>query len=62
MQTGAHRSRIIAVTANVMEGDRQRYIAAGMDAYISKPFQLDELKAMLRKYGAFEHPRSASPR
>jgi CheY-like chemotaxis protein len=35
--------RIIAVTAYAMYGDRERYIAAGMNHYISKPFRIDEL-------------------
>src|SRR5690606_30407287 len=36
-------TRIIAMTANVLQEDVQRYLDAGMNAYISKPFQTDDL-------------------
>ena len=41
---------IIAMTANVMHGDRQACMQAGMDDYISKPLQLDKLVALLRRW------------
>jgi signal transduction histidine kinase/DNA-binding response OmpR family regulator len=44
---GSHRLPIVALTANAMTGDRERCLEAGMDRYVSKPVQLDDLLAML---------------
>jgi len=46
-EAGLPRTRIVAMTANAMPGDRERCRASGMDDYISKPLDLDRLREML---------------
>lgn len=41
---------IVALTANAMEGDRERFIAAGCDGYISKPIDIDTFVDTVREY------------
>lgn len=47
---GAGHLPIIAVTANAMQGDRERCLAAGMDAYLSKPIKLEDVKTTLARW------------
>jgi CheY-like chemotaxis protein len=44
------RLPVVAMTANVMSGDRERCLEVGMDDYIGKPVQRDHLEAVLRKW------------
>lgn len=41
---------IIAVTANALQGDRERLLQSGMDDYIAKPIKPDELKSSLQRF------------
>jgi two-component system cell cycle response regulator DivK len=41
---------IIAVTANVMQGDRERSLAAGCDGYIQKPIDVDRLQEQISQF------------
>ncbi|MBD1936610.1 response regulator [Microcoleus sp. FACHB-68] len=50
------RPRIIAMTANAMQGDREACIMAGMDDYISKPIRVDELVQALGKCQPYSKP------
>ena len=45
------RPKIIAMTANAMQGDRQICLTAGMDDYVSKPIFMDVLKRAICKWG-----------
>lgn len=41
---------VVALTANVMKGDRERTLAAGCDGYIQKPIDIDEFPRQIARY------------
>ena len=53
------RVPIVALTAGAIDGDRDKCLAAGMDDYLSKPFSIDQLEKMLRRWLP-ERPRAQS--
>ncbi len=50
LEAGQRHTPIVAMTANAMDGDRERCLAAGMDDYMAKPFTLNELKTIIEKW------------
>ena len=47
---GMARTPVVAVTANAMKGEDERCLAAGMDAYLAKPVNMDQLRTTLERW------------
>ena len=59
--SATERPKIIAMTANAMKGDREICLNAGMDAYLSKPVQLQDLIATIEQCCSPESSPTADP-
>jgi len=46
------RPRLVAMTGNALEGDREKCLEAGMDDYVAKPVRITELQAVIERWGA----------
>ncbi len=47
---GMEAVKVVAITANVMKGDREKTLAAGCDGYIQKPIDVDLLPRQIARY------------
>ena len=50
MEGESAHTPIVAMTANAMQGDRERCLAAGMDDYVAKPVRPKELQTVLETW------------
>jgi PAS domain S-box-containing protein len=56
-ETGGHLP-IIAITAHAMNGDREKYLASGMDAYLPKPIRQQDLWSLIESFPRISRPAS----
>jgi CheY-like chemotaxis protein len=47
---------VVALTANAMKGDKERYLGCGMDGYLAKPIRRKELAEILQRFAGNGHP------
>ena len=59
-EPGSRASRSSRMTANAMEGDRERCLAAGMDDYLPKPIETDAVLRALEQWAGRPAPEAVS--
>ncbi len=60
-QSAHRRTPIIALTANSLNGDRERCLAAGMDDHVAKPFRRSQLRAAMARWVGLPTSEGAAP-